>query len=100
MESAMILVRGRRLAFLEGIGSGVISGNAVFCSGTAFLSAPAPNCCYYTPQNPMSCLGVHFSIDEAEVGKLRACSSDRERLAYLQDDLEERLLGSDLAHAV
>jgi hypothetical protein len=48
----------------------------------------------------MSYLGVHFSIDEAEVGKLRACGSDRERLAYIQDDLEERLLGSDLTHAV
>jgi hypothetical protein len=48
----------------------------------------------------MSCLGVHFSIDEAEVRKLRGFDTDPERLAYVQDDLEEHYLGSDPKRAV
>jgi hypothetical protein len=47
----------------------------------------------------MSCLGVLFAIDETEVRKQRACHGDRDRLAYVQDDLEERFLGADRAHA-
>ena len=37
----------------------------------------------------MSCLGVHFAIEEPEVQKLKSLRDDRERLTYVQDELEE-----------
>lgn len=36
----------------------------------------------------MACLGVLFSLDEAESLKLKAFSSDENRLEYLQEELE------------
>jgi hypothetical protein len=40
----------------------------------------------------MSCLGVHFSIDEEIVNKLKSFSNDEERLDFLQSELEEDYL--------
>jgi Domain of unknown function (DUF1877) len=37
----------------------------------------------------MSCLGVLFSLDEKEVNKLKTLKSDRDRLEYLQEEIEE-----------
>ena len=47
----------------------------------------------------MSFLGVHFAIEEPEVQKLKSLRNDRERLTYVQDELEEHYLGSDREHA-
>jgi hypothetical protein len=38
----------------------------------------------------MACLGVLFSLEEEEVVKLKSLDSDEDRLAYLQEDIEER----------
>lgn len=37
----------------------------------------------------MSCLGVHFSIDEETVQKLKSLKRQSKRLNYLQEELEE-----------
>jgi hypothetical protein len=37
----------------------------------------------------VGCLGVLFSLGEAEVSKLKALRSDEEKLEYLQEDIEE-----------
>ena len=37
----------------------------------------------------MSCRGVHFSITEEEVSKLREFPDDESRLEYLQEEIEE-----------
>lgn len=37
----------------------------------------------------MSCLGVLFSLDEKTARKLKAFSSDEDRLEYLQEEIEE-----------
>src|SRR5689334_14408831 len=47
----------------------------------------------------MSCLGVHFAIEQPEVQKLKSFGSARELLTYLQDELEEHYLESDQEHA-
>lgn len=38
----------------------------------------------------MSCLGVHFSLSEDEVCKLKSFDEDTDRLDYLQCEIEER----------
>lgn len=38
----------------------------------------------------MSCLGVHFSLSEEEVRKLKSFDEDSDRLDYLQCEIEER----------
>ena len=38
----------------------------------------------------MSCLGVHFSLSEEEVRKLKSFSDDSDRLDHLQCEIEER----------
>lgn len=38
----------------------------------------------------MSCLGVHFSLSEEEVRKLKSFSDDRDRLDHLQCEIEEK----------
>lgn len=43
----------------------------------------------------MSCLGVHFALTEAHVKKLRRFADDEDRLNYLQEEIEEELLGGD-----
>jgi hypothetical protein len=40
----------------------------------------------------MSCLGVHFALTEEDVAALRAILDERERLSFLQEDIEERYL--------
>ena len=42
----------------------------------------------------MSCLGVHFSVEEVNIERLRSLSSDEERLEYVQEHLEEELYGT------
>ena len=37
----------------------------------------------------MSCLGVLFSLDKKEVDKLKAFRLDKDRLEYLQEEIEE-----------
>jgi hypothetical protein len=46
----------------------------------------------------MSCLGVHFALKEPEVQKLKSLRNDRERLTYVQEELEEHYLESDREH--
>jgi len=38
----------------------------------------------------MSCLGVHFALTPEEVATLESFEDDLDRLAYLQEDLEDR----------
>lgn len=38
----------------------------------------------------MGCLGVHFALTIEDVQALKALADERERLAYLTDELEER----------
>jgi hypothetical protein len=40
----------------------------------------------------MGCLGVHFALTAGDVAALRAFGSDKERLQYLTEELEEREL--------
>jgi hypothetical protein len=47
----------------------------------------------------MSCLGVHFALTELQVKKLRRFADDDARLTYLQETIEEELLGGDGAWA-
>ena len=37
----------------------------------------------------MSCLGVHFAIDEITVNKLKSYKRESARLNYLQEKIEE-----------
>ncbi|MDR0902425.1 MAG: YfbM family protein [Opitutaceae bacterium] len=37
----------------------------------------------------MSCLGVHFSLSEKEILKLKSFKADSDRLEYLQEEIEE-----------
>ncbi len=39
----------------------------------------------------MSCLGVHFALTENQVSRLRSFDHDSDRLAFLQEEVEERL---------
>jgi hypothetical protein len=41
----------------------------------------------------MGCLGVHFALSEAQVKKLLRFADDERRLEYLQEKIEEELLG-------
>jgi uncharacterized protein DUF1877 len=43
----------------------------------------------------LGCLGVHFALTEAQVKKLRRFADDEKRLEYLQDEIEEELLGRE-----
>jgi uncharacterized protein DUF1877 len=38
----------------------------------------------------MSCLGVHFALTAEDVAALQSFSDEKERLSYLQEELEER----------
>jgi hypothetical protein len=38
----------------------------------------------------MSCLGVHFSLSEEEVRRLKSFSDDSDRLDHLQSEIEEK----------
>lgn len=40
----------------------------------------------------MSCLGVHFALSNEDVVNIRAINNEQERLAYLQEEIEERYL--------
>lgn len=40
----------------------------------------------------MGCLGIHFSLSEKEVKKLRSFDLDSERLAYITNEIEEHYL--------
>ncbi|MFH6993206.1 YfbM family protein [Flavobacterium sp. FlaQc-48] len=42
----------------------------------------------------MSCLGVLFSIDEKTVFKLKSFKSDKDRLQFLQEEIEEELMSN------
>ncbi len=46
----------------------------------------------------MSCLGVHFAIDEADLAALRAVAEDA-RPSYLAEAIEERYLAGDKPYA-
>lgn len=39
----------------------------------------------------MSCLGVHFALTEDQVKQLAGIESDSDRLAFLQEEIEERV---------
>lgn len=39
----------------------------------------------------MSCLGVHFALTESQAKHLKAFNSESDRLAYLQEELEESM---------
>lgn len=43
----------------------------------------------------MACLGVLFSLDEKTVSKLKSIKSDEDRLAFLQEDIEETIMGNE-----
>ncbi|MBN8865903.1 MAG: YfbM family protein [Sphingobacteriales bacterium] len=43
----------------------------------------------------MACLGVLFSLDEKTVSKLKSFKSDEDRLAFLQEDIEETIMGNE-----
>ncbi|MGH7145827.1 MAG: YfbM family protein [Planctomycetota bacterium] len=43
----------------------------------------------------MGCLGVHFSISEEEVRTLRGFTTDKARLDYFKNELEEKLYALD-----
>ena len=43
----------------------------------------------------MACLGVLFSLDEKTVSKLKAFKSDEDRLAFLQEDIEETIMENE-----
>lgn len=40
----------------------------------------------------MSCLGVHFALSDDDVMALRAITDEQDRLAHLQEDIEERYM--------
>ncbi len=48
----------------------------------------------------MSCLGVHFALTADEVSQLRSFESDDERLAHLQEVIEEDYLSEENPLAV
>lgn len=39
----------------------------------------------------MSCLGVHFALTETQANQLASFKSDADRLAFLQEELEEKI---------
>ena len=41
----------------------------------------------------MACRGVHFALTDQQVQKLVSLASDGERLVYVQEEIEEELLG-------
>jgi hypothetical protein len=41
----------------------------------------------------MSCLGVHFALTEKEAAHLRSLDDEQERLAHVQEEIEETYLG-------
>jgi hypothetical protein len=47
----------------------------------------------------MSCLGVHFALSEDDVMALRAITDERDRLAHLQEDIEERYMAEPGTYA-
>jgi hypothetical protein len=42
----------------------------------------------------VSCMGVHFAITEEEAQAIRSIANDNDRIAYLQEEIEERYFGS------
>ena len=47
----------------------------------------------------MSCLGVHFALTPEEVSALEAFDDEQDRLAFVQEELEERYLEEPKAYA-
>ena len=47
----------------------------------------------------MSCLGVHFALTAEDVAALRARDDERERLSFLQEELEERYMADPKTYA-
>ncbi|MGQ0543367.1 MAG: YfbM family protein [Blastocatellia bacterium] len=47
----------------------------------------------------MSCLGVHFALSDEDVATIRAIENEQERLAYLQEEIEERYLAEPGTYA-
>ncbi len=41
----------------------------------------------------MGCLGVHFALKEESIRKLKCFESERERLAYFREEIEEEFFG-------
>lgn len=46
----------------------------------------------------MSCLGVHFALSSDDVAMLLSKSDDRDRLTYVQEDIEERYFENHRTH--
>jgi hypothetical protein len=46
----------------------------------------------------MGCLGVHFALSDAEVEHLRSLPSERDRLDYVVEDLEETFFADRHEH--
>lgn len=46
----------------------------------------------------MACLGVLFSLDEKMVSKLKSFESDEDRLEFLQEEIEETIMGTEPEH--
>lgn len=47
----------------------------------------------------MSCLGVHFALSDADVVALRAIEDEQDRLAHLQEDIEEKYMAEPGTYA-
>jgi len=47
----------------------------------------------------VSCLGVHFALTEEDVSALRRLRDERERLAFLQEQIEERYFAKPMIYA-
>lgn len=47
----------------------------------------------------MSCLGVHFALTEEDVNSFRAIDDEKERLSYLQEEIEERYMAEPGTYA-
>jgi hypothetical protein len=47
----------------------------------------------------MSCLGVHFALAEDDVATLRSIGDEQERLAHLQEEIEERYMAEPGTYA-
>lgn len=47
----------------------------------------------------MSCLGVHFALTAEDASALEALEDEQERLAFLQEELEERYLAEPKTYA-
>ncbi len=47
----------------------------------------------------MSCLGVHFAITDDDVATLRSIADEKDRLAHLQEEIEERYMAEPCTYA-